>query len=500
MNDVDSKHASVAMLKATSAIAGGRLVTIFIAICRTKILAILLGPAGMGVVNLVGSSVDLARVLFAFGLDGATVRKVAEAATIDDPALLDQVYRVAARTALFIGSAACLAIAAVSPLLSAKILGTADHFWWFALAGCSLICTPLLGVQLAFLQGMKQTRSLAICQIIASTVGALLTISLVATMGKIGAIMALLPVSVASLAIHHHFLKHHRPAIEVPRHFNQFQESRKLLKFGSGFAINGIWLVTAGWLNLIFIRTYYGEARGVLQVGLYGAASTLANFYISILITSMATEFYPSLIQVARDRNAFNRLLNQQTMLSIGLGVPATLGMLACAPLILSLLYSREFIPGSELMRWLLVGMTIRFVTIPLGITLLAVGSPRMIALSELAMGTVMVIMSYVMLQIHGLTGLGMAMVITNLLQLIGLLWVCRRLGVFWNPRTTQIVVITLVVALSVLAICTQSEQPARYLAAGVIIGAHALYMFGILRHDTGITLAAIRNRIFKQT
>ncbi len=487
------------MIKATSALAGAKVITILISIIRTKVMAMLMGPGGIGVVALVSSSVDLARVLFAFGLDSATVRKVAETSTGSDPVLLDQAYRIAARTAIFIGSLACAVFAIASPFLSARFFGNTDYFWWFGIAGCSLAFTPLLGVQLAFLQGLKRSQTLAICQIIASIAGAILTISLVVMMGKTGAIIALLPVSVISLLIHLHFLKKHRPIIHTPRPYNQLHEAKNLLKLGSGFAINGIWLTASGWLNNVFIKSYYGLDIGVLQVGYYGASATLANFYIGIIVSAMATEFYPSLVQAANDRKSVNRLLNQQTMLSIGIGIPGTLVLLVLSPWLLSVLYTKEFSPGSDLMRWMLASMAIRFATCPLGIVLLAVGSPRMIAFSELGMGIVMIATSYIMLQMYGLSGIGMAMAITNLLQLAGLLWVSRRLGVVWNARTIRIVILTMAVVACSLAICTRIEHPARYPTALLLIGAHALYIFGIIRHDTGIRLADITNRIFKR-
>lgn len=488
------------MLKATSAIAGAKLITIFISVLRTKILAELLGVAGMGTVNLVMSSMDLARVLFACGLDGATVRKVASASTGDDPALLDEAYRIAARTALFIGAAACATLAIASPFLSTKLFGTEENFWWFLLAGGSLVFTPLLGVELAFLQGLKRSRDLAVCQIIASIAGTILTVALVAAMGKIGAIAALLPVAIVSLLIHHHFLRRYRPKIETPRQFNQLAESRKLLKLGSGFAINGIWLVASGWLNLLFIKSYYGHADGVLQVGLYGAASMLANFYISILISSMATEFFPSLIQAAHDRPAMNRLLNQQTLLAICIGVPVSLVLLIFSPWVLSLLYTREFSAGSGLMRWMLAGMAIRFAACPLGYTLLAVGSPRLIALSELAMGTVMIGTSYVMLQMFGLTGLGMALVLTNSLYLAGILGVMRRFGVGWKASTAIFVIETFAVIGACLAASILMPGLQGVLVCAGITACYIAHLAVLIRRESGIGFAQFIGKFRKLT
>ena len=477
------------MLKATSAIAGAKLVTIAISILRTKILAVLLGPTGMGVVNLVLATVDLTRVLFACGLEGATVRKVATASGDDDPALLDEAYRIAARTALYIGTAACAALAIASPFLSIKFLATPEKFWWFLVAGASLVFTPLLGVELAFLQGLKRSRDLAICQIIACLTGTVLTVALVAMMGTIGAILALLPVSICSLLIHHHFLKRYRPQIATPRRFDQIVESRKLIKLGSGFAINGIWLAASGWLNLYFIQSYYGIDQGVIQVGLYGAASTLANFYIGILITSMATEFFPSLIQAANDRPAMNRLLSQQTLLAICIGVPVSLGLLILSPWILGLLYTRDFIAGGELMRWMLAGMAIRFAACPLGYTLLAIGSPRLIALSELAVGVVMISSSYVMLHMFGLSGIGMALALTNSLYLVGILGFMRCYGVRWKTNTAVFVVETYAVIGACLAVSLFLPAIQGALVSAGISVCYFAHLAVIIKRESGLGL-----------
>jgi antigen flippase len=486
------KAAYKGMLKVTSMLAGAKLTTIFVSLVRTKAIALILGPGGMGMVNLITSSVEMTRVLFAFGLDGATVRRVATDATNEEPALLDQTYRIAASTALFIGTVSCVALAAASPLLSKKFLSTSEHYWWYILASLSLIFTPLLGVELAFLQGLKRSKDLAICQIAASVAGAVITVSLVATLGKIGAIAALLPVAFTALLIHHYFLKRYRPKVQIPLSYNQLTESRKLLKLGSGFAVNGIWLVASSWLNLLFIQGYYGAAEGILQVGLYGAASTLASFYIGILISSMATEFYPSLIQAANDRPMINRLLNQQTLLSIGIGIPVSLFLLIFSSYALSLLYSREFVAGTELMRWMVAGMAIRFAACPLGLTLLAVGSSKAIAMSELAIGFITILSSYVMLQIFGLKGIGMALSLANCLYLFGIFAVMRRRGITWDRSTTLFVGETIVILAACLAFAITLPSLQGALINILISGCYLAHLAVIMRRESGIGLPQI--------
>lgn len=491
-----SQHAYSRMLKATSTLAGAKVVTILISIIRTKVVALLLGPSGMGLVNLVVASTDLARVAFACGLDGATARNVAAASASKDPVQLDHAYRVSARTALLAGLLAGITLALASPILGSKILGDAGKFWWFCFGALSLLFTPLLGVQLAFLQGLRQSRALAICQIIAALSGAVLNVLLVLFFGVIGGVVSFLPLAIISLTVHHAFLKRHRPtglSITLPA---TLEDSRKLLKLGSGFAINGIWLAASGWLNLFFIGRFYGISEGSHQIGLYGAASTMSNLYIGILISAMATEFYPGLVQVAQDRGAVNRLLNQQTMLALTIGVPATMGMVVIAPWILSLMYSQDFLPGTELMRWMLAGMAIRFASCPLGFALLAIGSPRMIVVSELAMGAAMILTSYLLLQVFGLVGVGIALTVVNMLYLVGVVMVTSRMGVHWSARTNWLLVETLLILATCLVASLLLPLWQGILVGGVLISGYFTHLLLILRKDSGITLTFLIGKL----
>lgn len=484
------------MLKATSTLAGAKVVTIFISIIRTKVLAILMGPSGMGVVNLVISSTELARVALSFGLESATARQVAEASSTGAPEKIDHAYHTSARTALVVGMLAATVLLVCSPLLAERMLGDGGKFWWFGLGALSLVFTPLLGVQLAFLQGLRQSRSLATCQIIASLCGAVLNILLVASQGVLGGIIALAPLSITSLVIHHRFLKRHRPT-GIPKPIPvTIRDSGRLLKLGSGFAINGIWLAASGWLNLFFIGRYYGTLEGPHQVGLYGAASAMSNLYIGILVSAMASEFYPALVQSARDRDTMKRLLNQQTMLAITLGVPATMGLIIMAPWVLGFLYSKDFVPASDLMKWMLAAMAIRFASCPLGFTMLAVGRPKLIVTSELAMGVVMISSSYALLQVYGSVGIGIAMIVTNLLYLLGAIIVTFRMGVHWNLRGFAILAETFLI----LALCLASSLflPVwKGFACGLLlVAAYSAHLLVLMRRDTSVNPVKIIHKL----
>jgi PST family polysaccharide transporter len=484
------------MLKATSALAGAKMVTIGVAVLRTKILAILLGPAGMGIVNVVSNSLDLCRVLCSCGIDGATVRRVANAAASNEQVEIVKAYRVSARSALILGCIATVIFACLSPVLAEHLLGDKRKTWWFVVASISLICTPLLTVELAFLQGLQKSKNLAQCQILASLIGSVLTIGLVLLFGINGGVIGLVTMVIASVLIHKHFVhKHITVSDSIP--INNFpNEFKALVKMGSAFALNGIWITVASYLNIYFLTRYYGTSEAPRQIGLNSAAMTLANVYINILITAMGTEFYPRLIAASKDKIKLKELVNQQTRLSMAIGIPVSVFLLLFAPLLLRLLYSPGFTEAADLMRWVLFGMVIRFITCPIGFTVYASCRPRIIATNELLTGIGTIILSCLMTHFYGLKGVGIGLAGSNFIYFIAITSFMFGRGIHLNLRTLLTVsTVILIVGVLILLLCFTQTTWSFPLA--IIFGSTiSLFLLNDLRKETQISWGTIREKI----
>ena len=104
--------------------------------------------------------------------------------------------------------------------------------------------------------------------------------------------------------------------------------------------------------------------------------------YVGLVLQAMGTDFYPETTAIASNNDECNRLVNEQTRVSLllaGLGVLATITL---APL-LSAVYTAEFQSAASLLRWLCVGVSVRVISWPMGTILLAKGDRRRFFLSE---------------------------------------------------------------------------------------------------------------------
>src|SRR6201993_2954236 len=73
------KHTYGQILKSSALIGGSSVLNVAIGILRTKVMAILLGPAGVGLVGLYSSITDLTQSVAGMGVNSSGVRQIAEA-------------------------------------------------------------------------------------------------------------------------------------------------------------------------------------------------------------------------------------------------------------------------------------------------------------------------------------------------------------------------------------------------------------------------------------
>ena len=78
------------IVKATSIFGGVQVFNIIIQILRSKIIAVLLGPEGMGIIGLLKTTIDFIGKLSNFGLGTSAVKNISEAYATKDEVQLQR--------------------------------------------------------------------------------------------------------------------------------------------------------------------------------------------------------------------------------------------------------------------------------------------------------------------------------------------------------------------------------------------------------------------------
>src|SRR5688572_28843598 len=107
------------ILKSSALIGGSSVLVIAIGIVRTKLMAVLLGAGGFGLMGLFSSIVDVVVALAGMGINSSGVRQIAQAASTGEELSIARTAAVLRRVAVVLGVLGGLLLAIFSREVSA---------------------------------------------------------------------------------------------------------------------------------------------------------------------------------------------------------------------------------------------------------------------------------------------------------------------------------------------------------------------------------------------
>jgi PST family polysaccharide transporter len=447
-------------------IAGSSVIGILCSIVRIKAVAMMLGPAGVGLTGLYTSIAELAQSLASMGIHSSGVRQIAEAAGSGDKARIARTALVLQRSSVLLGIAGAALLVAFSTPFSTLTFGNGQQAWGVALLGIAVFLRVLSGAQAALLQGMRRISDLTRMSILAAVFGTVSTVSLVFVFGKEGIVLSLIAMAAASLLVSWHY----SAKIPIDRISVTSSEARKeataLLTLGFAFMANGFLSFGAAYI----IRIIVLWADGVDAAGRYQAAWTIGGLYAGFVLQAMGTDFYPRLTAVSRNDAECTRLVNEQTQISLLLAGPGVIATLTFAPIVLHVFYSAEFQPAVMILRWVCLGMLLRIAAWPMGYVVVAKGAQRILILSEVAATILHVGLAWLLVKKFGVDGAGAAFCCLCACYGVLIYVIVRRLcGLRWSPANRHLGLLLLAFAAFVFCVVTFLPPLIGYLVGGGI-------------------------------
>ena len=173
------------ILRSSSIMGGAQAINYLVALLRVKVVAVLLGPAGVGVIGLYTSATSLLGTVTGLGLQGSAVRAIAQAQGKDDPLAVARTIRMLRRLVWATGVLGWLASIALALPLSRLMFESTQHAWAIAVLGGMLLLTAVSNGQLGLLQGLRRIGDIARVQVAAAVLNTAITIGLYAWLREI---------------------------------------------------------------------------------------------------------------------------------------------------------------------------------------------------------------------------------------------------------------------------------------------------------------------------
>ncbi len=462
------------IFKATSIIGGASVLSIVVGILRTKVFALLLGPAGIGLLGLLNAFMAAAVTVAQMGIGTVGTRQIAEAHATGDLA------RIAlARRALVLASIALAAISGATVWLLREPLALhalrdarlADAVGWIGV-GTALSVAAL--AQVSLLQGMRRMRDLALLQIGGALLFTLAGLPLVWVFGLVAVPIYILLMPVSSFVLGHILVARLERLPAVHAGMKELGGQWRMF-FVLGLPMMGA--AAANTVTMLWIQSEIKRALGIEALGIYVASNTIAMQYMGIVLTAMAGDYYPRLTGIITDAAASRRLVNQQTEVALSLAGPLILVMFAAAPWVIQLLYSSQFAPASDVLRWQVAGTLLKVLSWPMGFILLAAGAGRVFFLSEVATLLVMAGVTALCLDRFGVVGAGIGYFVgyAVYLPLIFIL-AAPRIGLRWSRPVLLALAVT-TAGLAALTWAAIAPSPVAIAVGVVVAGAASAYL-----------------------
>lgn len=411
----EQKSSYRGIFKATSLFGGVQAYQILIEIIKSKFIAVLLGPVGVGIHGLYTSGTHMIQQLSSFGLSQSAVRNVAEAYGSGDNTTISKNVTALRRLVWLTGILGMLAVIAFSPLLSQSSFGDNAHIWGFVALSITLLFTQINAGQKVILQGTRRYKSLAKCTAYGMTIGLFVSVPLYYLWGVEAIVPNIIISSVTSLLLSWYFSRKIQvdPIEQTTR--ETFQLGRSMLTMGLTMSLTQFLSIATSYALRSCIRMW----GGVDEVGLYTAGFMLMSQYTGLVFQSMGTDFYPRLAAVNKDNAKCREIMNQQGEVGFLLLGPLMVLCVIFVPVVVRILYSEAFLAVNDYIVWCALGVIFQMASWSVSYILVAKAESKIFAINELSVGIYGLGLNLLGYYLWGLSGLGISFVIKYILYFI---------------------------------------------------------------------------------
>ena len=404
------------IIKATSLFGGVQGFNIIISIIRTKVITFFIGSVGMGVIALLNSTLGLIGEFTKLGLDTTAVKDIAFAANNNAEERVPVVVSTLQKLVWLTGVLGVVVTLISAPLLSWFAFGNYEYTLAFIWISISLLFNQLSNGQIAVLQGLRKLSYLAKANLVGNLIGLLITMPLYYFFRIDAIVPAIIITSIVSLFFSWWYSK------KVPVKYlktsvkEALSEGREMINLGFMLSLRGLITLGAVYALQIFI-SHYG---GVSQVGFYAAGFVILNSYVGLVFNAMRTDYFPRLSAIIDDIDKVRETVKHQALLALLIVTPIIVLFLTTAPLIIRILYSKEFLLILGMVSWGILSTVFKSVSWSMGYVILAKGESKLFIITAIVFNTLFFTICSLGYYFFGLNGLGIGFLVYYFVHFLG--------------------------------------------------------------------------------
>lgn len=469
------------VLKYTGVFGGVQGLVILIGLVRNKFMALLLGASGMGFNALFVSAQSFASQCTNLGISYGGIPKLSGYYEQNRTKLVEYYIQVIRLWSIIAAVLGCLFCIAVSPLINNLSFTWGNHTLHYAMLGVSVAMLAITGGETAILKATRKLGAVARVQIYTVVASVILSIPLYYFLRHSGVVIAIVLIAGAGMLVTISYSYRYHP-LNLQFRKSQLKYGLSMIRIGMAFVL----AAAVGSASEMVIRAFLNIEGGLDIVGMYNVGFMLTITYAGMVFSAMESDYFPRLSGVCKDITKTNEMVNKQTEVSLLLLSPMLVGLIMLLPVLIPLLFSREFMPVVGMAQVAVMAMYFKVMTMPVAYITLA----RSLSLSYLLLETsyfVVLVAAVIFGFRHwGLWGTGLAVMFAHVFECI----VVGGYSYFYygfrsNAMVLQYALVQFTIGLAAYCVTLTVEGWPYWMAEGALTLISAAYSFSVLRHKS---------------
>jgi polysaccharide transporter, PST family len=445
-----------------------------VSMVRAKYLAVNIGPEGYGEYAMIASFFTILTALCGGWIARGTIKYTAEYKFKNDLASVSKVHNYSFSIALILGSTATLLVLLFQDFVREKFLSPEIVLWHFSLFTASFLATSLTTFFSWLLQGFMMVKKTVALRIYNALFNILSIFVLVYFFELTGYFLSILVSAFFGLFI---YWRSTKGIVTTKFLWPDFKDEilQKIMRFGG---VNFFLLVLNNiceYIQRIFVLT----SLNIASVGLFQIAVSIMGY---MGIANRGSLFVnDSKMAQDLDNNERNIALNNFLRFNILFGMPISLGLILFSKELITILYSKNFVPLSEILFAFVIAQFFGFLTGGFQSIMLGRSFLKMHSFISVTYSVLTVLIPFIFISEYGLVIIGISMVIANLITLIvDYIYLNIKIGIkiFFN------VWIIFVIGVTCFAISYIFQSSVIEIRIGLFIGCIILLLLNISKTE----------------
>ena len=439
---------TVRVLSAIALLGSAQAVNSICSVSRAKLIAVWLGPVGVGLNTILVNGSNLVSTATQLNLRDSSVRDLSLHMSAEAAALKTAVVR---RWALMLGLLGALSVIILSPVLSATAYnGSLSYSLYFAALAPGVFCAAYSAGEFAVMQARDRLRQIARANAVAGLAATAIAIPLLYFL-RLRSIVIIINVYSIAVAVCAYIWR--EPPVRVApltRHI-LWQQGRGFLILGLSISFSALLTTLINYILSAYINTRGGETA----LGIYQSGYTLVNSYVGIIFSAIAVEYYPRLTRFIGRPTMARTLMAHEVALVVKLVTPVAIIFVIFSDFFIRLLYSSSFEAVRPFVTYAIIGALFRGISICYAYRILAAGDTHAYIFTEAVSAVIGLALNVIGYRLGSYAGLGIAYILWYVAYTAITALTCRhRYGVILPRRQWLLIAAsTLLISIAIIII-----------------------------------------------